>query len=98
MWQRQGDQSIYEHLLQAERATGKWQEALHPEPPPEVLAHVWDWFLELHLARVDGPITYPDIAEWSRLTGRAVEPWEVDLLKQMDGLYLRMRAKEARTT
>lgn len=35
-----------------------------------------------------GPITFQDIAAWAKLTGRHPTPWEVSVIRQLDGLWL----------
>ncbi|MEQ8347095.1 MAG: hypothetical protein RIB84_21210 [Sneathiellaceae bacterium] len=60
---------------------------------PEEMGFLWAWFVELSGARGSGglgpaPLTYPDIAAWSALTGVQPRPWQVALLKRLDFLFL----------
>jgi len=67
---------------------------------PEACAHVWTWFCALHGARSFGPngpnpIGYAEIAAWARLTRRAPQAWEVDLLRELDGVWLTAKDDDA---
>lgn len=59
---------------------------------PAALEYVWDWFFEMANRRTSGmslnPITHADVLAWSRLTGRDVTPWEVQLLLRIDDAAL----------
>ena len=66
--------------------------ALTPPPFPLGCTHLFNWWAELHNARGEGmngiaPITYRDLDAWARVTGRAPEPFEFDLLLTMDATY-----------
>ncbi len=60
--------------------------------PPAFLAHVWVWWLELNRRRACGfgisPLTFPDIAMWSDLSGARATPFEVGLIVQIDNAFL----------
>lgn len=43
------------------------------------------------------PITYQDIAAWARLTGRRPTPWEVSVLRDLDGLWLSIMPSQTAT-
>ena len=65
---------------------------------PRLGAHIWDWFIELHQARGGGgmgpsPITYGDIVHWSYLTRAKPEPWEVKVLRLIDGAFMQSAAE-----
>lgn len=64
------------------------------EPPPAQLGYLLVWWGELSAARAPGmagpaPIGYGEIESWSRLTGRRLRPWEVDVLRRVDDAFLR---------
>lgn len=92
----QGDGAALEdHLQQAARFGGEAARAaaalLAPVAQlPDTLAHLWEWFLELHSARQASfgqggqPITHRDILAWAEATGRSPRPWEVDALRRID--------------
>jgi hypothetical protein len=64
-----GDSTVRDALLSVERQTQKTPPALFPKPFPPELAHVWEWFNELAIAR---------------LTGRKPRPEEVKMLSMLD--------------
>lgn len=66
-------------------------------PCPPALAHVWEWFQSLNTGRTGSgfgmnPLTFSEISAWCALTGNTLTPWEVDLLKTLDVLYLKEMA------
>lgn len=54
---------------------------------PEEAAYVWEWYQEVFNG---GRLTYVELDAWARLTRRRLEPWEVDVLKSLDLLYLKV--------
>lgn len=84
-----GDSKITnaEHLEAIAEQTGDYSELEGPEFP-EIVAHVWEWFLELHSARGEGGISYSEIKAWCELNGRIVTPFEIGLIKQIDVVFL----------
>lgn len=63
------------------------------EEVPDEVAYIWAWFQELHAARgssgfAPSPISYSEIFAWAQLTGREPEPWEIQVLKDIDMVYL----------
>lgn len=91
-----------EHLQSVYRQTGVLPAELeNAVEVPATLEYLWNWFLELHRARGSngyGPdsLSYTEILAWSTLTGRIIEPWEVQILKDIDTSYL-INASEAAT-
>jgi len=85
-----------EHLEQVERQIGQRPEAL--EPPtvfPQLMSHVWSAFIALSNSRTQGfsgpnPITYEQIKAWKELTETPVEPREVEAIKSVDTVYMRV--------
>ena len=82
------------HLLAAYRRTGKKHQLLDGVGCPEALIYVWQWFQELSAGRGVGPagpapLTYTDIASWAQLTGTHPSPFDVELIKELDALYLK---------
>lgn len=66
-------------------------ELIEPELPG-ALAYVWQWFLELSSGRGSngfGPaaLSYRDIAAWADLMRIRPTPFEVELIRAMDGLF-----------
>ena len=64
----------------------------NPQPFPDALAHVWDWFLDLHAGRPSGmgpgPLTWEGIAAWVSLTGIRPAPWEIRAIRELDSAFL----------
>ncbi|WP_422653419.1 phage tail assembly chaperone [Ensifer sp.] len=65
------------------------------DAPPEELVfglHIWDWFVELHNSRQSGfaanPISFGEIESFCRLTGAAINPWELSVIRRMDQVTL----------
>jgi hypothetical protein len=84
-----------EHLEQVERQTGlSLKELEAPTEFPEVLASVWFAFISLSNCRSQGfsgpnPISYRDIKDYIELTESPLSPREVNLLRELDGVYMR---------
>ena len=90
-----------EHLEQVWKSTGRKPEGLDPPPFPDVVNHVWAWFIELHNARPQtgmgvSPITYSEISAWSSLTGVIPNPWEVGVIKSIDRVFITVNSKKGR--
>lgn len=93
--ERQDDGSpLVAHLQAVWRATGKCPAMLADAPPiPAGTEALWRDFLALHDSRGSsgfGPmrITFNDIDAWQRVTGAKLKPWEIDLVRQADNLWL----------
>lgn len=78
----------YEHLTVISEATGEDVPELDGPDVPGIVSHVFEWFMELHASRQQGPISYSEIRAWSGLTGRQPSPFEIDLIKRLDLTYL----------
>lgn len=66
-----------------------------PDCPHEA-AHVWSMFADLSSARGHMvPISYSEIEAYGRLTGQQPSPWEVEQIKALDGLALRIWSEKA---
>lgn len=83
-------------MEQVQKQVGKPLEELKsPVPFPRDLSHVWTMFLELSATRSQGfsgpnAITYSEIKSWSELTDTPVGPLEVNAIKSLDRVYLRI--------
>lgn len=92
-------QTKRDHLEQVEQTTGK-QLIPNIEIPPEG-EHVWGWFWELNSTRGGGmgpaPLTYTEIGAWVQLTGLQVYPHEIDLIRAMDGAYMRAQSEMSKS-
>ena len=84
-----------EHLIQVERQSGRTPLALQGPEFPELLEHVWTAFLLLNNTRGQGfsgplPISYQEIDAWQRMTQNMLLPWEIEAVKRLDAIYLRV--------
>ena len=80
-----------------------WAEEEQEEGPlcPDELVHVMGYFYELAAARPAGfagpsAISYSDIESWLRLTGRTVDPFEVQCITAIDGEFRKAAATASR--
>lgn len=72
------------------------------EDAPEIpfyLEHIWTWFWQVHRGRTYGmsgpsPLTWPDIQSWTTLLQTNIRPIEVEILKEIDSVYLEYVAKK----
>ena len=59
------------------------------------LGYIWEYFLELSSTRPQGykgplPITYQEIKAWKELTNHILSPWEVEVIKRLDQIYVKV--------
>jgi len=59
------------------------------------LEFLWNYFLELSSTRPYGhsgplPITYQEILAWRELSQNVLTSWEVDVIKRLDRIYLKV--------
>lgn len=79
----------------------RWQLAnpgMAPDDPtapdiPWAGARVWGMFLELNRTRASGgfgpsPINHHEIEAWAHIRREPVRPWESDIIKELDALFL----------
>lgn len=71
----------------AERARAQ----LEGPPLPDMLAHVWQWFLALHRARSEARcgIAWTEIAAWCQLAQVRPTPFELQCLMALDAVATR---------
>ena len=86
--------SAREYLEQVQRSLGRQLPELQMPEFPDVAHHIWDTFLSLHAGRSYGmsgpnPLSWGDIKAWCDLTGVHLEPWEADMLKALDMVWVR---------
>ena len=90
--------TLREHLEAVQRQTGKKPEELcGPELPPEG-AHWWHWWCELAQGRQNGlavsPITWADVAAWAALTGRQLDPFDLNAIRAIDAAFVVSKASK----
>jgi hypothetical protein len=85
---------LRQHLLAAWKATGEKPQALDTPPAPDGQRHLLAWFHDLAAGRSMGyaqpcPITWAEMAAWQQMQGLPLEPWEAQVLRRLDQLWLR---------
>lgn len=70
-----------------------------PDPIPDEVEYLLDWFWDMSAARSYGfngpdPIALSDIAAWSSLTGNIIRREEIEIIRRMDAAFLRAIARE----
>lgn len=77
-----------DHLLAAQRVTGKQPPELDVPPLPAGLGELWHAYLQIRnsCAAGLGPavMTQQDVLAWQQLQGVRLLPWEVDTLLAVD--------------
>jgi hypothetical protein len=76
---------------------GRTPVALQGPEFPYVLEGLWSIFLELSNTRSQGysaplPISYQEVKAWCDLTGINLSPWEVQVIKRLDTVYIKVVA------
>jgi len=85
-------------LQEVERQSGRTPLALQGPDFPELLEYVWTVFLLLNNTRGQGfsgplPISYQEIDAWQRMTKNTLLPWEIEAIKRLDAVYLKVVTK-----
>ena len=93
-----------DHLEQVAKQLGKQLEDIEQANAqalfPDAASHIWATFIELHDGRTYGmsgpnPISYDIISSWCHLNGITLSPWEIDIIKSLDNLWLKTINEEA---
>lgn len=84
-----------EQLEQVAKQTGRTPPELIAPDFPDRAAYVWEVFLDMHTGRTYGmsgpnPLSWGDIKAWCDLRGIVLLSWEVDILKALDMLWVRI--------
>lgn len=91
--------TLGEHLEQVARSKKldpqEFLERYLRTPCPEQARYLFDYFLQLHIARGSNgwgfnPLSFTEIASWSTLTGIELGPWELETIKHIDIAYLKI--------
>lgn len=93
-----------DHLEQVAKQLGRQLEEIEQFNAnaifPDAASHIWATFIELHEGRTYGmsgpnPISYDIIKAWCDLSGISLSPWEVELVKALDSIWLKTISEEA---
>jgi hypothetical protein len=84
-----------QHLEQVKKATGKTPQGLDIPKLPVSLIYLWQTFVSISAGRQTGysgplPLSYTEIKSWIELTGCELTPFEVNSIKRLDNVYLRI--------
>ena len=87
--------TVRAHLETVEKQTGKRPKDLEGPEFPYELSHLWSAFVFLSSGRSSGfsgpeGLSFSEIKAWSELTATPVSPADVDVIKKLDTLYLRV--------
>jgi hypothetical protein len=93
---------VLEGLLERTRSPQRREEIeseLAQPPLPKAVGHIWGAFLRLSAHRQSagfgpGPITWPDLDAFCRMTRTRLVPWEVEMIEDLDSLWLAEKARE----
>lgn len=83
-----------EHYQNIAERTGQDLPELNGPEMPDIVAHVWEWFLQLSAARQQGALSYSEIKAWSELTHTPITPFELELIKALDTEFLTQQHKQ----
>lgn len=91
--------TLRDHLESVYRQTRIMPKELEPKELPYAISYLWEWFMELQRGRQYGmsgalPLSYSDIKAWAELTGKMPQCWEIDVIKQIDILYINESLKK----
>lgn len=68
------------------------RDGITPKMPPNPAPHIIARLIEIGITETTGmgpaPLTWREIAEWQRVTGVALPPWESRLLRQLSLAYI----------
>lgn len=89
-----------DHMAVVARRRGKPAIAEKPPPLPHALAWVWSDFTALAARRqvnmTAQPITHQELAAYQAVTGNRLPPWAVDIMFQLDDLWLSTVAEHSK--
>ena len=92
-----------DHLAQVAKQLGKSLDDIEQSNSdalfPDIASYVWATFLSLHDGRTYGmsgpnPISYDIIKAWCDLYGVELNPWEIDTIKALDNLWIKITSEE----
>ena len=95
-----GKSSLREQLELIKKKTGKLPDEYETLLEcPAYLSDVWRYFLQLHSKRTSNgfginAISYSEVLAFCKLKGVYLQPYEVDLIMQLDNVCLDFYAKE----
>ncbi|MGX2975569.1 phage tail assembly chaperone [Ursidibacter arcticus] len=87
-----------EHLIALAEQTGVIPEELNNPEPNLAVFYLFGIFQQLSLSRQSemtfNPLSYSEIIAWSNLYQTRLEMWEIDVIKQLDLIFLNVQSTE----
>lgn len=95
--------TLREHLLVAAQLNPAALEDLLGPPLPPVAERAWGVFLDLNGTRGSSqgglqPITYTELAHYQTLTGATLTPFECELVREADAVFVSEALARLRTS
>ena len=74
---------------------------MRTEPLPKLVEPVWNAFCAMHDAwgsngYAPNAVTWQDIAAWQQVSGQALTPWELEMVRALDGVAMAAFARQAK--
>ena len=95
---KDSDVSLRDHLMSIFDNTGFMPEELNNPEPSKAIDYLLEYFHQLSRTRQIGmalnPITFTEIEAWKRLFHIELAVWEIDVIKQLDLIYLSVQAED----
>lgn len=92
---KESDSTLREHLQAVADQTGIIPEQLSNPEPNFAVQYLLGIFQQLSLSRQAGmalnPITYAEMVAWSQLYHTRLEMWEIEVIKQLDLIFLNVQ-------
>ncbi|WP_211440921.1 phage tail assembly chaperone [Collimonas humicola] len=98
--ERQSDgATLRQHIAIVAKQSGKIPEEYVFPDCPEQLRYLWQLFIDFCESRCNTgygilPLQYAEIEAWSRLMRCPLTPWEVSVIKRIDGAFMQAQMKE----
>lgn len=95
--------TLLDHLQASWRRTKQMPQKLAEAPElPGSCAPLWEDFLSLHESRGTAGlgaarITFVDMDAWQRVTGKTLSPWDVEVIRKTDDMWLAEFAPKPKT-
>lgn len=86
-----------QHLEVLERSSGITPEQLYPLPYPYEIGYLWDWFNQMCRMRASNGMGVShlsvEIVTWQALSQMTLTPFELDVIWQLDAMYVAHHSK-----
>ena len=79
---KQTQREVFEHVCK--NGKRNLEELLKLPPLPPSIGYLWGWFAEV---KTGESITYTEIKNWSEMTGKNIEVFEVEIIMRLEAIY-----------